>query len=104
MQQLPQEVGGQLWLRAHERDDPLVEQRRHRCTLAAPQGERPTPRGTIGASTMPWSGLQNLSKNWVESWGLRGSREDSPRSRKLRDSKCLATKDERHRHVVKCRF
>ena len=50
---------------------------------------RPSPR------------LQNLSKNGVDSGGKRRTWEDDQTRRKRRDSRTLATKDERHRFVSK---
>jgi hypothetical protein len=38
--------------------------------------------------------LQNLSKNWVDSGGPSGTREDSRSTRNTKESRTLATKDE----------
>jgi len=48
--------------------------------------------------------LQNLSKNWVDRRGLQKTRADISAARKRWDSRTLATKDERHRHVTKYRL
>jgi hypothetical protein len=47
--------------------------------------------------------LQNLSKNWVDSGGLSGTREDSRSTRNPKEVRTLTTKDEQHHHVRKCR-
>jgi hypothetical protein len=43
--------------------------------------------------------LQNLSKNWVDSRGLSGTREDSRSTRNPKEARTLATKDEQHRRL-----
>jgi hypothetical protein len=49
------------------------------------------------------SRLQNLSTNRVDSRGLTRTREDAPTTRKPKDLRTLATKDERHRQLGKVR-
>ncbi len=43
-----------------------------------------------------------VSKNWVDSGGLEGTREDKQAARKTRNPRTLATKGERHRQFAKC--
>jgi hypothetical protein len=50
------------------------------------------------------SRLQNLSKNRVASRESQGTREDSLSTQKPRDVRTLATKNEQHRRLEKCRF